>query len=299
MLQKCRWKMKNKLIVVTGQTATGKTTLAIDYSKRQSGEIVNADSRQVYKKLDIVTGKDLKTLIVSKIPLHLFDIVDPKKDFSSFEYVQKAQTVIKDIVERGSIPIIVGGSYFYIQHLLYGHDTEGVRADWELRKDLNKKTAMELQKILTQLVNRSRQENKMNQSDWNNPRRLIRRIEILSSISDSKTDVPTSALIDKYEITILGLRFKDKENLIKKVTERVHSRLKEGAIDEVRNLLKTNHATDDPGLKTIGYKQLIKYLLGNGTQEEAVNEWILKEVQYAKRQYTFMKKDKLIVWQNV
>jgi len=305
------------MIVVTGQTATGKTALALEYAEKYSGELVNFDSRQVYKYLDIITGKDLpeNSKLQSKnqknnlsyylistdsnrfqpisTKIWLYDIVTPNQYFSSFEYVKLAQNIIKDIKSRGKTPILVGGSYFYLKHLLYGFDYK-VPPNFKLREKLNKKSVPELQKILTSLTPQIPQT--MNQSDWNNPRRLIRRIEILQG--QSLLGPVLLRTVPKYKLQkFIGLRFKNNESLKEAIVERVGKRLRQGAIDEVKKLLRIGYKKTDPGLKTIGYKQIIDYLEGNLTKEKAVENWITAEVQYAKRQYTFMKKDPHIQWQ--
>jgi len=290
-----------KVIIITGQTAGGKTSLALS----KKGILINSDSRQVYKYLDIITGKDKSKINDQKSKILLYDIVDPKKYFSSFDYQKVAIPVIKKILEVKKTPIIVGGTYLYLAHLLYDVETENIPPNQRLRKKLNNKSVFELQKILiklnTQLFNR------LNQSDRNNPQRLIRKIEILSA----KKIVPTGRIsptqyvlarklnLPDIKIEFIGLRFKNSNDLKNAIKTRVDQRLKEGAIEEVKNLLKKGYKESDPGLLTIGYKQIIQYLEKELTKKEAIDQWINKEIQYAKRQYTFMKKDPNIQWKLV
>lgn len=276
-----------KIIVITGQTATGKTNLALKLAKENNGELVNSDSRQIYQHLDIITGKDRP----NDVKVWLYDFIDPKEYFSSFDYVQAVYPIIKDILSRKKTPIIVGGTYLYLKHLLYGVETQ-VEPNWPLRKELDTKTVFQLQQILKKLNARSFE--LLNNSDKNNPRRLMRRIEIASSF---KSPTPPTSLFTPS--LFIGLKFKHKEDLITAIKTRVDNRLKQEAINEVEQLLKKGYTENDPGLKTIGYQQLIKYLRGNLTKEEAVNEWIIREIQYAKRQYTFMKKDNNIKWKEI
>jgi len=304
------------MIIITGQTATGKTDLAFQYAKKYNGEIINFDSRQIYKYLDIITGKDIPKnsklkiknskltyyLITihqpQSIKLWLYDIITPDQYFSSFEYVKLAQKVIKDIKNRGKTPILVGGSYFYLRHLLYGFDYK-VPPNFKLREELNKKSVNELQDILKGLSSEKTLP-KMNQSDWHNPRRLIRRIEILQGQSFSRTVLKKESqkLLEKNSLFI-GLRYQNKDKLRQAIIKRVEKRLAQGAIDEVKRILKMGYKKTDPGLKTIGYKQLIEYLEGKVSKEKAIENWITAELQYAKRQYTFMKKDKNIDWKEI
>lgn len=284
------------MIIITGQTATGKTNLALEYAKKYNGEIVNFDSRQIYKYLDIITGKDKIEIKNLKLKIHLYDIITPDKYFSSFEYVKLAQKVIKNITSRGKTPILVGGSYFYLKHLLYGFDF-AVEPNFKLRENLNKKSVTELQKILLRTAPKGAVP-KMNQSDWHNPRRLIRKIEILQGQNLSGSLPKITTLIPPKNLkNFIGLCYKNKEDLKKTIINRVEKRLKQGAIKEVEKLFKMGYKKTDPGLKTIGYRQIIEYLEKKVSQEKAIENWINAEVKYAKKQYTFMKKDTNIHWQ--
>lgn len=275
------------MIVVTGQTATGKTELALKLAKEYDGELVNFDSRQVYKYLDVITGKDLPA---SKV--HLYDVVSPNQFFSSHDWVVAANKVIDDIERRGKTPVLVGGTYLYLKHLLYGFDVSAP-PDFELRKRLEEKTVKELQLKLEKLDPRAFET--LNYSDRNNPRRLVRKIEVATH---SGLPAGKRKKMIKPKVFI-GLRFKDNENLRRVIERRVKMRLKQGAVEEVRSILKRGYKETDPGLKTIGYVELIKYLKGDFSKEKAIAEWVNHEVQYAGRQYTFMKKDKNITWREI
>ena len=297
------------MIVITGQTATGKTELAIKYAKKYDGELINFDSRQIYKYLDIITGKDRATIKLNHLIVHLYDVVKPDKYFSSYDYIKAAQKVIKDIIKRGKTPILVGGTYFYLKHLLYGFDTK-VPPNFRLREKLNNKSVEDLQKMLKRLNAKSFSQ--MNNSDKNNPRRLIRKIEIEQhkKMGVEEEGLPTARSrgvlfeastggreSDTGPIFLyIGLRYKNKNKLRAAIKTRVEERLRQGALEEVKSLLKSGYTKTDPGLKTIGYKQIRNYLEGKITKNQAIDRWIIAEVQYAKRQYTFMKKDKNINW---
>lgn len=297
------------MIIITGQTATGKTNLGLKLAKENNGEIINADSRQVYQKLNIITGKGIKKnqkfflwkkinhfqigyYLFDSIKIWLYDVVKPNQYFSSYFFVQLAKLIINEIKKQNKQPIIVGGSYFYIKHLLYGFEFH-VDPNWSLRKKLEKFTIRELQKELLKI--NPNIEYEMNSSDWQNPRRLIRKVEILKSKKKQKN---LSSIKIKNKITkFIGLKFANKEKLTNAIKDRVIRRIEEGAIDEVKALLKLGYQEDDFGLKTIGYQQIIAYLKGKLFYEEAINQWITKEIQYAKRQLIFMKKDPNINWQ--
>jgi tRNA dimethylallyltransferase len=225
----------------------------------------------------------------------------------------------------------VGGSYLYLKHLLYGVETENIPPNWQLRNELEKLDIKGLQnrlKILNLNVI-----SQMNESDKSNPRRLIRRLEIeyfKAQKSHSQPDWESNSQIHeddkkksekvndivctgcnflknsiftinrlvgkKLNIKIIGLKFKNKKDLKNAIKKRVEQRLRNGAIQEVKKLLKNGYSDRDPGLQTIGYKQVIKFLNKKLTKEQLIEQWINKEVQYAKRQYTFMKKDTNIHW---
>lgn len=303
-----------KVIIITGQTATGKTSLALKLAQENNGELINCDSRQIYKYLDIITGKDKE--LFSKNKIWLYDIVKPNEYFSSFDYVRLATPIVKRILSENKTPIFVGGTYLYLKHLLYGFETENIPPDWKLRKALEKKSVSELLKILKTIDIQPIE--RLNNSEKNNPQRLIRKIEILKfgakeshiqprglnmTLQSSKTKISTILKkrlgVKNLEIEFYGLKFKNKENLRRTIEKRVEERLKTGAIDEVKKLLKMGYSESDPGLKTIGYHQLILHLKGAISIDTAIQEWINKEVQYAKRQYTFMKKDKNIKWREI
>ena len=292
-------KHMTNIIAIVGQTATGKTKLALELAKKYNGELINFDSRQIYKYLDIITGKDKDVLTMKQwnnITIWLYDIVTPNQYFSSFDFVKLVTPIIEDIKKRGKTPILVGGTYLYLKHLLYGIDDNNSPPNFKLRNELNNKTVKELQNILTKLDVQSF--NRLNNSDVNNPRRLMRRIEIAST-TKKRTYIRSDLKRTDLPNTFIGLRYKDKSKLRQVIIKRVEERLKNGAIDEVKKLLKISYTENDPGLKTIGYQQIIKYLNKEITMEKAVEDWVNKEVQYAKRQLTFMKSDKNISWREI
>lgn len=292
-----------KIIILTGQTATGKTTRAVELTNNLNGEIVNFDSRHVYRQLNIVTGKyETPTSMFAtglKIKNWMFDVVKPDEYFSSFDYKVMVMPIIEDILKREKTPILVGGSYFYLRHLLYGVGTENIPADPSLRKKLNKENVTKLQAILKKI--NPKLFLTLNESDNKNPQRLIRKIEISLSKPKNLNKTPLASLFDlkNVSVTIEGYKFGSKERLRKAITERVDKRLEMGALDEVKSLLKKGFSINDPGLKTIGYPQLIAYLKGVIRLKDAKTDWVNKEVQYAKRQLTFMKKDSNINWQTI
>lgn len=307
-----------KIVIITGQTATGKTKLALQLAIKYNAELINCDSRQIYKGLDIVTGKDISKYSINnnqlsinnfnigyysfgQTRLWLYDIISPDQHFSSYDFVSCAKKAIEQITSRGKIPIVVGGTYLYIKHLLDGFETEKIKPDWKTREILNKKTVDQLQQILKKL---SKQEfEKMNHSDKNNPRRLIRKIEIVKNRGTCHV-LPVgrqvSRVTNNYRpIQFIGLKFSSREKLVETITNRVEKRLKNGAVEETGKILSQGYKIDDPGLQSLGYKEIIQYLEKKISLEEMREKWIQREVSYAKRQYVFMKKDDRVEWRIV
>lgn len=281
--------MPHKLLIICGPTATGKTDLAFLLSKRFNGELVCADSRQVYKGMDIGTGKDF--ILGEKI--WLYDIVDPDEDFSASDYCQKAWIVINDIWERKKLPIIVGGTGFYIKAIVDGIDTFGIPENRKLRKNLENKDVFYLQNKLKE-INPVRL-SKMNNSDRNNPRRLIRAIEIAINKEQLTNNKKNSI---SFDYLMIGLTA-DKEILYKKIDERVEKRVKQGIIEEIQKLRKKGYSWDLPAMSALGYRQWQGYFEGKETKEKAIEKWKNAEHQYAKKQFVWFKKDKRIIWYDI
>lgn len=308
-----------KIFVITGQTATGKTNAALKLASEVEGELVNFDSRQIYKKLDIVTGKDIVTknfhkvagrkefdigyFDIQKTRLWLYDAADPKQVFSSHDFVKCAIQAVRHILKEKKTPIFVGGTYLYLYHLLY-EVPQGNPPNWKLREELEE---LDIPKLQARLEKKAPElYAKLNNSDLNNPHRLMRKIELVESGQKTFANLPRERIslgeklgIDDLEVEISGYRHENPEDLRKAVTERVEKRLAGGAVEELKKLLEEGYTLQDPGLMSIGYPQIKKYIDGLITMEELKTEWVTKEVKYAKRQYTFMKRDKNIVWRHI
>jgi len=303
--------MGNPILIISGQTATGKTDLGVYLAQKFNGEIVSFDSRQAYRYLDIITGKDydklkiknekIKTTIKNlklfkyfknSIPIWLYDLYDPKEYVNAYDFCQKAEVVINDILKRGKLPIIVGGTVFYIKSFLEGIPSGGIGQDWQLRRQLEKLSVEDLQ-IKLKTINMSRFL-AMNNSDRNNKRRLIRAIEI-SKIKNEK--LKNLRNHKKYHHLFLALVL-EKERLKEKIIKRVRERIKKGAVEEIKRLLKIGYSFSDPGLNTLGYKQLKDYFQGKTTLDKAGDNWIKAEIDYARRQLVFLKKIKEVIFLN-
>jgi tRNA dimethylallyltransferase len=294
-----------KVLILSGQTGVGKTDLGVELAKKYNGEIVSFDSRQVYKYLDIITGKDFDSSIppqtkiihekkylqffIDNIPVWLYDLYDPKEVVNAFDFVQTAKIVINDVHKRNKLPIIVGGTMFYIQGFLQGFEEQGTVQDWNLRNELENQDVAFLQNMLLDL-NPDRLE-RMNNSDRNNKRRLIRAIEIAENKKKDIGELAEPLDKNNYDVLHLGLIAKD-EILKRRIIARVQKRLKQGAIQEVQSLLDHGYTFDDPGLNTNGYKQLKEYFEKKMTLEDAVHYWERGEIDHARRQKVFLNKMK-------
>ncbi|MGI6278434.1 MAG: tRNA (adenosine(37)-N6)-dimethylallyltransferase [Patescibacteria group bacterium] len=304
-----------KILVVCGPTATGKTALGLKLAEKFKGELVNADSRQVYRGMDIGTGKEVDKFSIfnfqfsigekkvgyrriADIPIWLLDVVWPDYRFSVADYIKVAVPVIKDIWQRNKLPILVGGTGFYLRALLGGIETIGVAPDWDLRRELGKLTVIKLQKKLKKIS--PDRFNRMNHSDQNNPRRLIRAIEIASENNKDNPNKIATFSLTKEAVFWLGLKL-PLEKLDKKIAQRVEKRLSAGAEKEIEELLKKFSFADSVLGETIGYQEWERYFSSSQEERgeilpEIIDNWRRAERQYARRQMVWFKKNKQINW---
>jgi len=295
----------NKLLVIVGPTASGKSDLAISLAKKFNGEVVSADSRQVYRGMNIGTGKvskdqDVQTNSRFQIPNsrfyysegirhHLLDVADPKKDnFSVVQYQKLALKAIKDIQKRGKLPILCGGTGLYISSVIEGWIFPKGKPNLKLRKKLEKESAEKLFKKLQKL-----DPERAKTIDPFNKRRLIRALEILI---ENKKILPLKKKPLKMKILILGIK-KDKEELKKLIKKRLEKRLKEGMIKEVEKLKKEGVSSSRLESFGLEYRFINRYL-ENKISFRELKEQLFKAIcQYAKRQMTwFRNKIKNIIW---
>jgi len=283
--------MVNKLLIICGPTATGKTKLGVELAKKMEGEIVSADSRQVYRGMDIGTGKDIS---IDGVKPWLLDIVEPDYRFNVADYKKCADRVLADIWGRGKLPIVVGGTGFYIKAVTEKIETIGIGPDWELRAKLSNYQINELQIALERLdPKRSRG---MNESDRQNPRRLIRAIEIAQETKNQKPKTKNTSKILKTNTLLVGLKVPN-DILYQRIDQRVEARVEAGLEDEIKSLLKKGYTWENSALgTTLAYKQWRDYFENRKTKEEVILSWKFDEHGYARRQMTWFKKNKKINW---
>ena len=277
--------LRKKLIVILGPTASGKSDLAVKLAQKFNGEVISADSRQVYRNMDIGTGKVTQKEMAG-IPHHLLDVVSPKRRFTVVQYQKLAFQSINRILKRGKIPILCGGSPFYVYSVVEGWIFPKLKPDWKLRKKLEKESPEELLKILKKLdLKRSKTIEKKNK------RRLIRAIEICKKLAK----VPKLKKEKKFNCLLIGIR-KSKTELRKLIERRLLKRLKKGMIAEVKKLRKSGVSfkrLEEFGLE---YRFVALYLQKKINHKDMV-EKLKKEIEkFSKRQMTWFKKDKRIHW---
>jgi tRNA dimethylallyltransferase len=283
----------NHLIAIIGPTATGKSQLAVRLAQAFSGEIVSADSRQVYRYMDIGTAKPAQQEL-SLVPHHLLDIISPEEDFSLARYQQLAYRAIDDIQKRNKLPLLVGGSGLYIWAVLEGWEIPEVPPDIEFRRSLEEKAARGETEELYQELMKIDPVAAQN-IDRRNVRRLIRALEVSESAG-----VPFSRLQRKkeppYSTLIIGLTA-ERTELYRRVDLRVDRMVDQGLVEEVRKLVDMGYDLSLPAMSGIGYKQIGMFLKGEMTLEDAVKQTKTETHRLVRRQYNwFSLKDERIHW---
>ena len=275
--------MKPKVVAVVGPTASGKTKMAIELAHELDGEIISADSRLVYKGFDIAAAKPTMEEREG-IPHYMIDIVEPEFDYSVGNYYDDAKKIIFDIVSRGKTPIVAGGTGLYIRILLEHYNLPRVEANYELRNELDKKDKEELLKELEELdsvtCKRLRDANK---------RRIVRAIEVIKTLNKpiSQIEIEKEPEFDvDWKMPVLTSR----QDLYDRIDSRVDKMIEDGLIDETKFLLK-KHGRIKNFVCTIGYQEILAYLDGKWTLEEAVDKLKQHTRNYAKRQLTWFRKN--------
>lgn len=272
--------MSCPLLVITGPTASGKTRLAVAAARRTGGEIVSADSRQVYRGMDIGTGKDIEEY--GEVPVHMLDIVPAGYKYNLFEYLRDANAAIDDIRSRGRLPIVTGGTGMYVEGLLNGLRLPMVPPDEALRESLRGKSLTELTAILADMKRLH------NTTDVDTPARAIRAIEI-ERYYVSHPDLAVNAVPHPVEGAVAVCVDIPRDLRRQHITLRLKQRLENGMIDEVKRLLDSGIAPDDLIYYGLEYKFVTEYLLGRSSRDEMFRGLETAIHQFAKRQMTWFR----------
>ena len=270
------------MITILGPTASGKTPLAASLAKEIGGEIISADSRQVYRRMDIGTGKDLEDY--GDIPYHLIDIAEPGTKYNLFQYQQDFFDAYNNIIGRGKIPILCGGTGLYIEAVLKGYQLSPVPQNPELRKRLEDKTLDELTQMLVELKQQNGS-NMHNKTDVDSCQRAIRAIEI--ETYNLQHPVPRREL-PPVDSVIIGVNI-DRAARRQKITNRLKARLEGGMVDEVRSLLNEGIPAEDLIYYGLEYKFVTEYVTGQTTYDEMFQRLEIAIHQFAKRQMTWFR----------
>lgn len=275
--------MAKNLIVILGPTASGKTHLAVRLAHDMRGEIISADSRQVYKKMDIGTGKDLDQYIINdrRIPYHLIDIIDPENEFNLFEFQNRFYEVFNNMIERGVVPVLVGGTGLYLESVLMGYNMPHAPVDKKLREDLDRKSKDELQEILQEMKPRLH-----NKTDIDDSERLIRAIEI--ERARNITDYAQQGRPD-IDAIVFGIRW-ERSTVRQRITARLKERLNQGMIEEVRKLNAAGLTWTKLESFGLEYRFVSRYLQKLITFEEMGKKLNTAIHQFAKRQETWFRR---------
>ena len=287
--------MKKPLVILTGPTAVGKTALSIRLAKEIGGEIISADSMQVYKGMDIGSAK-IRPEEMQGVPHYLIDELDPDEEFHVVRFQQMAKTYLQQIWQRGHIPIIVGGTGFYIQALLYDIDFTENKNDDAYRQEMEQlaaeKGAEYLHQMLAELDPRSAQD-----IHANNVKRVIRALEFYHETGQkiSEHNEKERQKISPYNFAYFVLN-DDRSRLYQRIDQRIDIMLEEGLVEEVKRLKVKGYTRDMVSMQGLGYKEILDYLAGEISLDEAVYRIKRDTRHFAKRQITWFKRERDVIW---
>ena len=268
------------VITIVGPTASGKTTRGVDLARAVGGEIISGDSRQVYRGMDIGTGKDLNEY--GEVPYHLIDIVPAGYKYNLYEYVRDARIAMEDIYKRGKVPVIVGGTGLYIETLLKGLNLPDVPENKELRLSLESKSLDELTQMLSEMKTLH------NTTDVDTKKRAIRALEIEYFYRENPALAPTTTNANPVNSIIVHVDI-DRDSRRQRISRRLRARLEEGMVEEVKGLLESGITADDLMYYGLEYKYVTSYLIGRLSYDEMVSGLEIAIHQFAKRQETWFR----------
>ncbi len=279
----------NKVIVITGPTATGKTALSVRLARELGGEIISCDSIQIYKKLNIGSAKPTEAEKCG-IPHHLMDFLEPDSTYSVADYVKDAKEKIDEILKRGKVPILVGGTGLYISSLVdnvnFSESNKDIAVRERLKKELEQIGAEALHKRLAEIDSESAKA-----IHPNNTKRVIRALEIFETTGKTRTEQEEKSKLDKspYDFCLIALTC-ERELLYERINRRVDIMCEQGLFCEVKDLLSSGVSPDVQSMQGIGYKEAVMALLGEITEEESIELIKKNSRNYAKRQLTWFKR---------
>ena len=288
--------MPPKILVIVGPTASGKTRLAVELAHEWNGEVVSADSMQVYRRMDIGTAKPTAEEM-DGIPHHMIDVADPGEDFSAARYVEMASACVDGILARGRLPIVAGGTGLYIDSLLSGRTFAAFSPDSPLRGELEAELARRGGAAMLEELARVDPETAARLHP-NDHKRIVRALEVYRSTGKtiSEHNRETRALPPRYEALTIGLNFQDRADLWARIDARVDQMAADGLEREVRELLSSGLSPRCTAMQAIGYKEFVAAVEGTMTWREAEELVKLRSRQYAKRQLTWFRRNPEVHW---
>jgi len=285
---------KEKVIVIGGPTASGKTALSIELAKKIGGEIVSCDSMQIYKEMNIGTAKP-DTEEMQGIKHYMLDFVSPEQRYSVADYKIDAKKAIKEIIKKGRTPIVVGGTGLYIDTLIYEIEYPQIETDLEYRKELEN---LIQEKGLQYLYNQAKQidEKAMQKISQNDTKRILRVLELYKQTGKTKTELEEESRKNEpeYDYIVFAINM-DRDVLYDRINKRVDIMMEKGLIQEVENLCK-KYKQMPTAMQGLGYKEVVEYLENKCTKEEMVDKIKQESRRYAKRQLTWFRKNKQTIW---
>ena len=288
-------KLKHKVIVIVGPTASGKTALSIELAKKINGEIVSCDSMQIYKDMNIGSAKPT-VQEMQGIKHYLIDVVKPDERFSVAEYKKQAENAIEEIISKGKMPIVIGGTGLYADSLIFGIEYPELEYDEEYRKSLEE--IAKTDEGLKELYRRAKEidEEAINKISENDRKRIIRILEIYHQTGKTKTELEVESRKNevKYDYRVFAINM-DREVLYERINKRVDLMIKDGLIDEVEQLLE-KYKGFPTSMQGLGYKEVVQYLNNEFTKDEMIDKIKQETRRYAKRQLTWFRKNKETIW---
>ena len=287
---------KNKVIVICGPTASGKTALSIELAKKINGEIVSCDSMQIYKDMDIGTAKPTPEEMQG-IKHYLIGYVSPEVRYSVADYKTDAKKAIKEIIQKGKMPIVVGGTGLYLDSLIYEIEYQDIKLDEQYRNKLEEEVEKQ---GLENLYEKAKQidPKAIEKISPNDKKRILRILEIYHATGKTKTEqeIESRKKEVEYDYKVYALNW-DRQKLYNRINKRVDMMIEQGLVEEVKQILD-KYDNFPTAMQGLGYKEVVEYLNGNLTKEEMIEKIKIETRRYAKRQLTWFRKNKQTIWLN-